>query len=352
MRMLRIHTHTTHTHTHTVEDTLKQGHVPPRQSVYIEQRETINLLRQSLRTLCKKEGWLVIHGMAGIGKTVLASEAVRDSALLREAFPGGVNWLTVGQMIDARGQLDKSKLLTKIQNLIVRLDEKGQQSSSSRPGDLESAQDLLQKVISEQHPQSLLILDDVWTSDVVRHFAVRCCTMVTTRNAAVTDVFQTPDVNKVPISKGFNDEAARHILSRWSGRDLATLPPAADSIVRYCRGSPMALALIGAYLRKGARDTRWKQIAEELEQSHGAVNVKLLHPTLKASIYSSVEGLSPELRCHFDPLVVFDHGTLVPPETLATLWDLNMFNAGVAITGAFACVCVCIGLAISPLCTV
>ena len=342
-----MHTHTqththTHTHTHTVEETLKQGHVPPRQSVYIERRDTIERLRQSLRTLGKREGWLVVHGMAGFGKTVLAAEAVRDSALLREAFPGGVNWLTVGQMADARGRLDESKLLTRMQNLIVRLDEKGQQSSSSsRPGDLESARDYLQKVISEQHPRSLLILDDVWTSDVARHFAVRCRTMVTTRNAAIADAVQTPSVDKVSISEGFSDEEARQMLSLWSGRDLESLPPAADSIVRYCRGSPMALALIGANLRKGARDVRWKQIADKLEASHGAVDIKLLqpewnyqHPTLKASIDLSVEGLSSELRSLFDLLVVFDYDTLVPLETLATLWDLDTFDADIKMTGA------------------
>ena len=339
------HTHThkhTHTHTHTVEETLKQGHVPPRQSVYIERRDTIERLRQSLRTLGKREGWLVVHGMAGFGKTVLAAEAVRDSALLREAFPGGVNWLTVGQMADARGRLDESKLLTRMQNLIVRLDEKGQQSSSSsRPGDLESARDYLQKVISEQHPRSLLILDDVWTSDVARHFAVRCRTMVTTRNAAIADAVQTPSVDKVSISEGFSDEEARQMLSLWSGRDLESLPPAADSIVRYCRGSPMALALIGANLRKGARDVRWKQIADKLEASHGAVDIKLLqpewnyqHPTLKASIDLSVEGLSSELRSLFDLLVVFDYDTLVPLETLATLWDLDTLDADIKMTGA------------------
>ena len=32
--------------------------------------------------------WVVVHGMAGFGKTVLAAEAVRDATLLRQVFPG------------------------------------------------------------------------------------------------------------------------------------------------------------------------------------------------------------------------------------------------------------------------
>ena len=42
------------------------------------------------------------------------------------------------------------------------------------------------------------------------------------------------------------------------------------------QGYPMALALIGANLKTGAREAKWKQITEKLEQSHGAVNFKLL----------------------------------------------------------------------------
>ena len=338
-----IHTHAyAHTHTHTVEETLKQGHVPPRHSVYIERHETIARLRQHLRTLGRREGWLVVHGMAGFGKTVLAAEAVRDSALLRKAFPGGVNWLTVGQMTDARGRLDESKLLTRMQNLIARLDVKGlQQQQQQRTGNLEAARDLLQRVLSEQHPCSLLILDDVWTPDVAQHFGVRCRTMVTTRNAAVADGVQTPSVEKVSISEGFSDGEARQLLSMWSGRGPPeSLPPGADLIVRYCRGSPMALALIGANLKKGAKDVRWQQVAEKLEKCHNALDIRLAqpewnyqHPTLKASIDLSVESLSPDLRPLFNMLVVFDYDALVPLDTLATLWELDSFEADTRMTG-------------------
>ena len=35
--------------------------------------------------LCR---WVVIHGMGGFGKTVLAAEAVRDDDILTDIFPG------------------------------------------------------------------------------------------------------------------------------------------------------------------------------------------------------------------------------------------------------------------------
>ena len=117
----------------------------------------------------------------------------------------------------------------------------------------------------------------------------------------------------------------------------------------------MALALIGSNLRKGAQDVRWQQIADKLEKSHGAFDIKLpqqewnyQHPTLKASIDLSVEGLSNEVRPFFDMLVVFDYDTLVPQKTLATMWGLDIFDADIKMTGTVCvwgggvCMCVCL----------
>ena len=58
------------------------------------------------------------------------------------------------------------------------------------------------QVISKQHPRSLLILDDVWSAEVAQAFAVRCRTMVTSRNSAVAERVQTPKVFPVSVSEG------------------------------------------------------------------------------------------------------------------------------------------------------
>lgn len=41
--------------------------------------------------------FVVIHGMAGAGKSVLAAESIRDIDLLVNTFENNVYWLTVGQ---------------------------------------------------------------------------------------------------------------------------------------------------------------------------------------------------------------------------------------------------------------
>lgn len=58
------------------------------------------------------------------------------------------------------------------------------------------------QVISEQHPKSLLILDDVWSFDVAQAFAVRCRTMVTSRFAAIASGIHTPQNYSVSVSEG------------------------------------------------------------------------------------------------------------------------------------------------------
>ena len=58
------------------------------------------------------------------------------------------------------------------------------------------------QVVSDQHPRSLLILDDVWSFDVARAFAIRCRTMVTSRNAAVANGIPTPQIHSVSVSEG------------------------------------------------------------------------------------------------------------------------------------------------------
>ena len=99
----------------SVDEVLKQGHVPPRYAILVERKAMTEKIRSELCKLKDTDGWVVVHGMAGFGKTVLVAEAVRDAELLREVFPGGVNWLTVGQMVDRQGEVDTAKLLTKIQ---------------------------------------------------------------------------------------------------------------------------------------------------------------------------------------------------------------------------------------------
>lgn len=64
-------------------------------------------IRECLRGMSQGQ-FVVIHGMAGAGKSVLAAESLRDIDLMVNIFENNVYWVTVGQT-------DTDSLLTKMQ---------------------------------------------------------------------------------------------------------------------------------------------------------------------------------------------------------------------------------------------
>lgn len=66
----------------TVQTMLSEGGVPQRPVVFVSRPELVNRVREKLYRLQKETGWVTVFGMAGSGKSVLASEAVRHHALI------------------------------------------------------------------------------------------------------------------------------------------------------------------------------------------------------------------------------------------------------------------------------
>lgn len=69
----------------------------------------------------------------------MAADCVSQASLLRDVFPGGVFWLSIGKMRDSSGDVNMDALLEKVQNFILRMDK-----DKYRPLNLESATDYLQ----------------------------------------------------------------------------------------------------------------------------------------------------------------------------------------------------------------
>ncbi len=63
---------------------------------------------------------------------------------------GGVHWLTVGKLSDHRGDVDRAQVLSKLQQLILRLDKS---NSNRQLQSADAANDYLQKVC--RHGRSL-----------------------------------------------------------------------------------------------------------------------------------------------------------------------------------------------------
>lgn len=295
---------------HVVENVLLEGGVPQRPAVFANRAKDVHKIRTALRSLKEKDGWVILHGMAGCGKTVSASEALRSAAVLDECFPGGVHWIRIGPV-------DQSKLLMRMQNLCARLDpDHGRQP----PRNTEEAKDRLRVLFAHQHPRSLLVLDDLWHSSDVKFFDIRCRIMVTTRDAAITNLVGGSKA-KVHISEGFTQGESLQILAQWTSLPVVNLPAEAKEIFNLTNGSPLAISMIGALLRDHPK--RWKYYVSQLQKKNVSklkTQFEYEYPTLTEAIRMSISNLADDLRDLYEGFAVFHEDSKVPAQVLCMLW--------------------------------
>ena len=277
--------------------------------MFAERPEAARDLKRALYMLRSQDGWIILHGMVGSGKTVLAAEVLRDETLVRECFPGGIFWVNIGLV-------DPSKLLMKVQNLCAWLDS---DKMHPVPRNLEEARDRIRVLLPHQHPRSLLVLDDLWTANDARYFEVRARILVTTRDSSVASYIGGL-VQKVQIKEGFTAAQCKSVLSKWTG--IRTLPPEADGIIAECKGSPLAISMLGALLK--GHSNRWTYYLNQLKESKlSKIKSKMAYqyPTLCEAISMSVENLPDLLKEKYQHFAVFDEDTRVPVQVLSLLWD-------------------------------
>ncbi|XP_032812742.1 apoptotic protease-activating factor 1 [Petromyzon marinus] len=293
---------------------LREGGVPQRPVVFVERTKQLGAVREALLGLRGAPGWVVLHGMAGCGKSVIAAEAVRDPKLVKECFPGGVFWVCVGQV-------DKPTLLIKLQNLCQRLQPERERLDLHN---LEQAKDTLRLILTRHHPRCLLLLDDVWDSRVVKAFDVHSRVLLTSRDSSVTDL-ATGAKHRVFMDQGLSEEQCLQVLAQWVGREIKDLPEEAAGIVAECRGSPLVVTLIGALLKDFP--SRWSYYLKQLQKKQFK---RIRKPSsydydaLDEAMEISVSALQVELQDHYNDLVVFQKDTKISSKVLSVLWDMDV----------------------------
>ncbi|KAM6895528.1 apoptotic protease-activating factor 1 [Xenentodon cancila] len=296
---------------------LNEGGVPQRPVVFVTRPELVNRIREKLYWLQKEPGWVTVFGMAGSGKSVLASEAVRDQGLIEECFPGGIHWLSIGQ-------LDKPDLLVKIQSLCFRLEQSlDSQALHRSPISLDEAKERLRFLMLRKYPKSLLILDNIWDSTVLKTFDIHCRILLTTRNRSLADSVRGAK-HEVEVESGLDDKKAMEILSLYTDIRLQGLPEEARIIVRECKGSPLVVSLIGALLKE--KPNRWRYYLSQLQQKQFKRIKKSSsydYDALDQAMAASIEVLPEEHRELYKDLTVLEKGIKIPVKVLSVLWDLE-----------------------------
>jgi WD40 repeat protein len=239
-----------------------------------------------------------LHGMGGIGKTVLASDLVNDDEV-RRAFPDGIFWLTLGQAIEPlRLQGDLAAYMAGEAKAYATVNE---------------AREQLRQLFDGK--ACLLVLDDLWRPQDAEPFDVlgpRSRLLVTTRDA---DLLVALGARELPLDV-LSEELALELLASWSGQAWETLPAASRKVAESCGYLPLALALAGARVQGGAR---WDDVLSALER--GRLEF-LDHPygSVFSSLRFSTDALTDSARDRYFELAVFPEDAAIPVETICTLW--------------------------------
>ncbi|CAH2277404.1 apoptotic protease-activating factor 1 isoform X1 [Pelobates cultripes] len=300
---------------HLVKTVLCEGGVPQRPVVCVTRPELIKEIQQRLSKLKDDPGWVTVYGMAGCGKSVLAAEALREHRILEGCFPGGVHWISIGKQ-------DKAGLLMKLQNLCIRLDQELKYSQRP-PLNIEEARDRLRVLVMKVYPRSLLILDDVWDSWVLKAFDIQSRVLITTRDRSVTDAvsghkYSVQVHNELEVKKGLE------ILSRFVDMKEHDLPSEARAIIKESKGSPLVVSLIGALLREFP--SRWDFYLKQLQRKQFKRIRKSSsydYEALDEAMSMSVDRLKEDLKDYYKDFSIIEKDVKVPTQVLCILWDME-----------------------------
>src|SRR5271157_1095273 len=208
---------------------------PPRVANYLERPESLRALRNVLFAEDHRQpiALTALHGMGGIGRTVLA-KALTEDRVVREAFPDGIVWITAGKE-RKRDFIDEMREVAKA----LGDDLSGWENALA-------CENAYRTTIACK--AALIVVDDVWSkSDIEPLLAEspRSRFLFTTRDAAIGR-FVSAHEHRADL---LDVARSRELLGLWANLPVAELPAIADEVIAECGRLPLALSVVGAMLR-------------------------------------------------------------------------------------------------------
>jgi NB-ARC domain/Domain of unknown function (DUF4062)/WD domain, G-beta repeat len=252
-----------------------------------------------------------LWGAGGFGKTTLA-RVVAHRPEVREEFPDGAVWVTVGENVVG------AELAEKITNVVSLLTGVRPPSTDSMVAGVELGRALGDRRV-------LVVVDDVWTTAQVEPFLIggdRAVRLVTTRvRGVLPGSAQTVRVDQMAR------EEARQLLT--SG--LVDLPSSVvDAALQVTGYWPVLLALVngavGADVAAGGdAETSLREVLHELRTAGPSVldvgDEDERHSAVARTIEVGLARLTGEQRARYLELAVFGEDVAIPGEVLARYWQ-------------------------------
>ncbi|MCI0731620.1 MAG: NB-ARC domain-containing protein [Chloroflexi bacterium] len=278
---------------------------------------------------------VVLYGMGGVGKSVLASALAHDKTI-RAAFPDGIYWLTVGQ---GPGQPDERAITHLLGRQVELANLLGREPAPFI--DVQQGRTYLRILLAGL--TCLLILDDVWTIEQLRALDVlpagnRSRLLLTTRDAVLVRALGAVEHQLVVLTETESMILLARVVAGVGAEPLplSSLPPEAREILHECGGLPLALTMIGSMVQRYG----WQYALERLRLIDLRKIQQLYpdypYPNLLKVIEVSVNALEQdEELTRLNPveryldLAVFPEDTPIPPAVLVIFWqplELNLMN--------------------------
>ena len=241
-----------------------------------------------------------LEGRGGVGKSVLAAAACRDERV-REWFPDGVFWMTLGESPDVVGRQ---------RELAAQLGE----TLTTTAAD-EGAREL-RRLLGQR--RALVVVDDVWSSAAAEAFAVGGPSgrvLYTTRDASILRHVGADALTVDVLSA----EAATEFLRQAAEPGASDEPALVEQAIAETGTSILALSLVAAVVRGGRG---WAYVTGQLRS---LARVFRDHPYADVfkSMRLAVLTLDPADADRYRLLGVFPEDTTVPQQTIARLWDVD-----------------------------
>ncbi|MDW8299716.1 MAG: NB-ARC domain-containing protein, partial [Anaerolineae bacterium] len=307
---------------------------PPLPDHYIRRQEPLDAVvhsltdeRTNVAAIC------AVHGMPGIGKSVLARAAL-DSCAVRRAFPDGLFYLNVSDRNYVAAQKNLAQRLgLPIDNFTDRIEDN---------------RALLADLIEEKRLRLLILLDNVRDAKAVEAFQnLRGCKVLfTTRKETIARALQAALTSLSVLS----DAEGAQLILKFLGftdspsdqrADSADVQNLAMELSRTLRGHPLAISLAAArWQRKGI--AQGKQLLDEyavllqdvpagdpldvfepdedLDQELGEAT-EALKPNLERIFQLSYDELSDDNKRRFRELGIFAVESRFDAQAAAAIWQ-------------------------------
>ncbi|SRR5579871_31126 len=198
--------------------------------------------RQDLLATCRERlkcsRFLALYGLPGVGKSTLAVKLAHDRTL-RRRFPGGILFAALGPEPDIAGLLGSWGAQLGIVS-----------AAAANVVDAETWGRAIHATIGER--RLLLIIDDAWTIEHLAAFKVggpNCRYVMTTRFPRLATAFAGAEPESALAVHELTEARGYALLARLAPQVVQAEPRAARALERAVGGLPLALTLMGNYLR-------------------------------------------------------------------------------------------------------